>query len=213
MYCSLPGSSVHGIFQARVLEWGAIAFSAVSPYLDHYYRSFLPLNYSITILAYRLGIGPWKAMCWHLCILTLYSNPFYIQLTASFLYIHFPSWTKTALLLPSYKPTFYFPNNVWELWRYRRRRQVYWPKGGWGIFLELKLAYQMQQEHKSQTSAKKRNKQTHSNYEEREEENNCFLQELVLKASCEGSALAKLEGRSKHLGKSRRRSRGAKWWL
>ena len=25
---SLPGSSVHGIFQARVLEWGAIAFSA-----------------------------------------------------------------------------------------------------------------------------------------------------------------------------------------
>ena len=27
MGCSLPGSSVHGIFQARVLEWGAIAFS------------------------------------------------------------------------------------------------------------------------------------------------------------------------------------------
>ena len=25
--CSLPGSSVHGIFQARELEWGAIAFS------------------------------------------------------------------------------------------------------------------------------------------------------------------------------------------
>ena len=25
--CSLPGSSVHGIFQAKVLEWGAIAFS------------------------------------------------------------------------------------------------------------------------------------------------------------------------------------------
>ena len=27
MGCSLPGSSIHGIFQARVLEWGAIAFS------------------------------------------------------------------------------------------------------------------------------------------------------------------------------------------
>ena len=27
MDCSLPGSSVHGIFQTRVLEWGAIAFS------------------------------------------------------------------------------------------------------------------------------------------------------------------------------------------
>ena len=25
--CSLPGSSVHGIFQARVLEWVAVAFS------------------------------------------------------------------------------------------------------------------------------------------------------------------------------------------
>ena len=32
MDCSLPGSSIHGIFQARVLEWGAIAFSASSSY-------------------------------------------------------------------------------------------------------------------------------------------------------------------------------------
>ena len=30
MDCSPPGSSVHGIFQARVLEWGAISFSSVS---------------------------------------------------------------------------------------------------------------------------------------------------------------------------------------
>ena len=27
MDCSLPGSSIHGTFQGRVLEWGAIAFS------------------------------------------------------------------------------------------------------------------------------------------------------------------------------------------
>ena len=27
MGCSLPGFSIHGIFQARILEWGAIAFS------------------------------------------------------------------------------------------------------------------------------------------------------------------------------------------
>ena len=32
MDCSLPGSSIHGIFLARVLEWGAIAFSVISPY-------------------------------------------------------------------------------------------------------------------------------------------------------------------------------------
>ena len=30
MDCSLPGSSAHGIFQARVLEWGAIAFSGLT---------------------------------------------------------------------------------------------------------------------------------------------------------------------------------------
>ena len=33
MNCSPPGSSAHGIFQARVLEWGAIAFSDVESYL------------------------------------------------------------------------------------------------------------------------------------------------------------------------------------
>ena len=31
MDCSPPGPSIHGIFQARVLEWGAIAFSAYPP--------------------------------------------------------------------------------------------------------------------------------------------------------------------------------------
>ena len=32
MDCSPPGSSTHGIFQARVLGWGAIAFRAYMPY-------------------------------------------------------------------------------------------------------------------------------------------------------------------------------------
>ena len=32
MDCSPPGSSVHGIFQAKVLEWGAIAFSLTQVY-------------------------------------------------------------------------------------------------------------------------------------------------------------------------------------
>ena len=30
MDCSLPGPSIHGVFQARVLEWAAISFSKVS---------------------------------------------------------------------------------------------------------------------------------------------------------------------------------------
>ena len=32
--CSLPGSSIHGLFQARVLEWGAIAFSDICIEID-----------------------------------------------------------------------------------------------------------------------------------------------------------------------------------
>ena len=32
MDCSPPGPSIHGIFQARVLEWGAIAFSDIYIY-------------------------------------------------------------------------------------------------------------------------------------------------------------------------------------
>ena len=34
MDCSLPSSSVHGIFQARVLEWGAIAYIMRNAGLD-----------------------------------------------------------------------------------------------------------------------------------------------------------------------------------
>ena len=40
MDCSLPGSSVHGIFQARIVEWGAIAFSEEST------KSFQNLRFS-----------------------------------------------------------------------------------------------------------------------------------------------------------------------
>ena len=39
MDCSLPGSSVHGIFQARVLEWGAIAFSVDNAKMDEKKKS------------------------------------------------------------------------------------------------------------------------------------------------------------------------------
>ena len=38
--CSSPGSSVHGIFQARVLEWGAIAFS-ISEHTWTYLKGFI----------------------------------------------------------------------------------------------------------------------------------------------------------------------------
>jgi len=40
---SLPGSSVHGIFQARVLEWDAIAFSCVLILIEYYNYLLSPL--------------------------------------------------------------------------------------------------------------------------------------------------------------------------
>ena len=39
MDCSPPGSSIHGIFQARVLEWGAIAFSELLLIAVYYLKS------------------------------------------------------------------------------------------------------------------------------------------------------------------------------
>ena len=55
MDCSLPGSSVHGIFQARVLEWVAIAFSNMQniscemlDWMKHKLKSRLPGEISIT---------------------------------------------------------------------------------------------------------------------------------------------------------------------
>ena len=49
MDCSQPGSSTHGIFQARVLEWGAIAFS-----------SFLSREYPLAF------VGELVWWCWSL---------------------------------------------------------------------------------------------------------------------------------------------------
>ena len=41
MDCSLPGSSIHGIFQARVLEWGAIAFLGTDLYALLYLKQII----------------------------------------------------------------------------------------------------------------------------------------------------------------------------
>ena len=61
--CSLPSSSVHGIFQARVLEWGAIAFSACIFILFAYFLigldSFLPLSFEssfMILVVYRIHV-------------------------------------------------------------------------------------------------------------------------------------------------------------
>ena len=57
MDCSPPGSSVRGIFQARVLEWGAIAFSIISyrkvqsHYLDYQCTGFAKNQFNETLIS------------------------------------------------------------------------------------------------------------------------------------------------------------------
>ena len=54
MDCSLPGSSVHGIFQARVLEWGAIVFSVHESEITGY-----DSRYITSSCEYSRGLQPW----------------------------------------------------------------------------------------------------------------------------------------------------------
>src|SRR5574341_1426837 len=50
MDCSLPGPSVYGIFQARVLEWGAIAFSGYGHEVCSYSQYSEEVDKSLEIL-------------------------------------------------------------------------------------------------------------------------------------------------------------------
>ena len=65
MDCSLPGSSIHGICQARVLEWGAIAFSKQSgePFKLQRTRETGAIERSdLLLLAWKIEIGiPWES--------------------------------------------------------------------------------------------------------------------------------------------------------
>ena len=63
MDCSSPGSSIHGIFQARVLEWVAIAFSVRYASLlntitktssSHDTRLIISMGYSVVPTKYKL---------------------------------------------------------------------------------------------------------------------------------------------------------------
>ena len=54
MDCSLPGSSIHGIFQARVLEWGASAFSDTHVIGAHIY---VKLVFRSTVSGFSLHLA------------------------------------------------------------------------------------------------------------------------------------------------------------
>ena len=55
MDCRPPGSSIHGIFQARVLEWGAIAFSKSLLSLSKFLVTQIPIQQIIFGTCYRKG--------------------------------------------------------------------------------------------------------------------------------------------------------------
>ena len=54
--CSLPGSSVHGIFQARVLEWVAIAFCKESYIYTMEYYSAIKKNAFESVLTRQMKL-------------------------------------------------------------------------------------------------------------------------------------------------------------
>ena len=62
MDCSLPGSSAHGIFQARVLEWGATAFSVTSPSTALSVLSALPHRISARLHRVSVSTMPWSRL-------------------------------------------------------------------------------------------------------------------------------------------------------
>ena len=63
MDCSLPGSFVHGIFQARVLEWGAIAFSEGPLWFHTNFRIVCSMSVKISF-----GILITKSTIFHQCL-------------------------------------------------------------------------------------------------------------------------------------------------
>ena len=81
MDCSLPGSSVHGVFQARVLEWVAIAFSVTFDQLDSKaaYKTYLPCNEVLLQHNLRTTLATFhrKTNLWDfIVVLTFYSYTF-----------------------------------------------------------------------------------------------------------------------------------------
>ena len=53
MDCSLQGSTIHGIFQARILEWGAIAFSTYGPSYRHF-LTWITAMFWVSLLLFQI---------------------------------------------------------------------------------------------------------------------------------------------------------------
>ena len=71
---SLPGSSVHGIFQARVLEWGAIAFSNLYLKALSFYYQFCPHSPQWVISIHSSFCRGWQVSFTAFCCSDSYSH-------------------------------------------------------------------------------------------------------------------------------------------
>ena len=143
MNYSLPGSSVHGIFQARVLEWGAIAFSE---FFRHLELNPYSRNHRTSVLGKPLKKS-WKrsATSWELGILCLFFFLMYLffnwriialqnfvvfcqtstWISHSCFFALFPSWFLLELFVrPCHIPSFSQPE-----WVLLLNELSAWPKG------------------------------------------------------------------------------------
>ena len=89
MDCSLPGSSVHGIFQERVLEWGAIAFS-VSNMSSLYIFEINSLSVASFAIVFSHSEG---------CLFTLLIVSFTVQKRSSLIRSHLFIFVSISLTL------------------------------------------------------------------------------------------------------------------
>ena len=81
MECSLPCSSIHGIFQARVLEWGAIAFSVKPLSLSYFLIVAWPKTLPFIIL---FSDYPRFGQCFKLTCASCFNDPMFIERLLTF---------------------------------------------------------------------------------------------------------------------------------
>ena len=113
MACSLPGSSIHGIFQARVLEWGAIAFSGRGgeEYINRMYW-----------VAQKVHLG-FSSHCMEKPKWTFWQTQYFKQ-------------EKDKSLLPFF---FLIKINFWLGWYFQRK--LVWNSGNFSVNQTYKIVY------------------------------------------------------------------------
>ena len=94
MDCSLPGSSVHGIFQARVLEWCPIAFSGLAWLRSAYSVTRVGLRILfISRTKIRLGILGWYFLWGRVLVKWILLSPGNAHMGLPKLTLWFPSFS------------------------------------------------------------------------------------------------------------------------